>query len=203
MKININTHSSIQIDDIAFDPYDASTLNFKAKYIFITHTHYDHLDIPSIKNISDKNTIIIAPYDAKETFKKSVDNKIICVKPYEELTLGLLDIEVLPAYNLNKPFHPKTNDWVGYKVFKNGKTFAVLGDTDATTELEELKNIDTLFIPIGGTYTMNAKEAATLTNKINPNLVIPVHYNSIVGSKEDEQVFISNLNKDIKYQILI
>ena len=39
--------------------------------------------------------------------------------------------------------------------------------------------------------------------KIKPNIVIPVHYNSIVGSKKDEQVFISKLNKDIKYQILI
>ena len=203
MKININTHSSIQVDDMAFDPYNASTLNFKAKYIFITHTHYDHLDISSIKNISDKNTIIIAPHDAKESLEKSINNKIICVKPYEQLTLGLLEIEVLPAYNINKQFHKKEYNWVGYKVFKNGKTFAVLGDTDATPELEELKNIDTLFIPIGGTYTMNAEEAATLTNKIKPNIVIPVHYNSIVGSKEDEQVFISKLNKDIKYQILI
>lgn len=203
MNIHINTHSSIQIDDMAFDPYDADKLKFKAKYIFLTHTHYDHFDVPSIKNISNKRTIIIAPHDAKETLEKNFENKIIYVKPYDEINLETCQIEVLPSYNIDKNFHKKEYNWVGYKVIKDGTVYAILGDTDATPELEKLEDIDVLFVPIGGTYTMNAKEAATLTNTIKPNIVIPVHYNSIVGTKADEKEFLKNLNKKIKHKILL
>lgn len=203
MNIKINTHSSIQIDDMAFDPYDADKIKFKSKYIFITHTHYDHLDIPSIKSFSNKKTIFIAPYDAKETLEQNFENKIIYVKPYDEINLETCQVEVLPSYNINKDFHKKESNWVGYKVIKDGVVYAVLGDTDATPELENLKAIDVLFVPIGGTYTMNAKEAAALSNKIKPKLVIPVHYGTVVGTKADEKEFLKNLDKKIKSKILL
>ena len=50
---------------------------------------------------------------------------------------------------------------------------------------------------------MNAEEAALLVNKIKPDLAVPVHYNAIVGSKEDEEIFLENLDKNIKYQIFL
>ena len=203
MNININTHSSIQIDDLAFDPYGITDTNFKAKYIFITHTHFDHLDIESIKNIIQKDSTIIAPTDAKKVLEENFDNKIFYVLPKDEVNLHEIKVEVFASYNIDKHFHPKENNWVGYKVTKDEKVFAVLGDTDATPELEELSSIDVLFVPIGGTYTMNAIEAAHLANKIKPELVVPVHYGSIVGTKEDEQTFISNLNPEINYKIML
>ena len=203
MNIKINTHSSIQIEDVAFDPYDIKDTNFKAKYVCITHTHFDHLDINSIKNIADENTIIIATLDAKEPLEKNFKNKIVYVKPNEVLNFENLTIETFASYNINKQFHPKSNNWVGYKLTKDGKTYAVVGDADATPELENLKNIDVLFLPIGGTYTMNSIEAAELANKIEPKLVIPMHYGSVVGSKDDETEFINNLDNNIKYEILL
>lgn len=203
MDIKINTHSSIQIDDIYFDPYDIKDTNFKAKFICITHTHYDHLDLKSIKNIADKNTIIIAPNDAKESLESNFNNKIIYVKPNETLNFENFELETFASYNINKPFHPKANNWVGYKLIKSETVYAIVGDTDATTELENLKNIDVLFLPIGGTYTMNAKEAASLANHIQPKLVIPMHYGSVVGSKDDETEFVNHLNKNINYEILL
>lgn len=203
MNIKINTHSSIQIEDVAFDPYDIKDTNFKAKYVCITHTHFDHLDINSIKNIADENTIIIATLDAKEPLEKNFKNKIVYVKPNEILNFENLTIETFPSYNINKQFHPKSNNWIGYKLTKDGKTYAVVGDTDATPELESLKNIDVLFLPIGGTYTMNSIEAAELANKIKPKLVVPMHYGSVVGSKDNETEFINNLDNNIKYEILL
>ena len=203
MNIKINTHSSIQIDNMAFDPYDADKLKFKAKYIFLTHTHYDHLDIPSIKALSNKNTIIIATPDAKETLETHFNNKIIYVKPGDEINLETCQVEVLPSYNINKNFHKKESGWVGYKVIKDGTVYAVLGETDKTPEIEKLSEIDILFVPIGGTYTMNAKEAAELANIIKPNLVVPMHYGSVVGTKADEKEFLKHLDKKIKHKILI
>ena len=203
MNIKVNTHSSIQIDDIAFDPYGITDTNFKAKYIFLTHTHYDHLDVNSIKNISNNQTIIVATYDAKEILEKSLNNKIIYIKPNEKLDFDTFKIETFASYNINKNFHKKEYNWVGYKLTKDNTTYAVLGDTDATPELDNLTNLDFLFVPIGGTYTMNAIEAANLTNKLKPATVIPVHYGSIVGTKNDEDVFITHLNKNINYKILL
>lgn len=203
MNIKINTHSSIQIDDIAFDPYGITEPILAAKYVCITHTHFDHLDIESIKNISNKNTIIIATQDAKETLTQNFSNKIIYVKPNEVLNFEDFTLETFASYNINKQFHPKTNNWVGYKLVKDNKTYVVAGDTDVTHELENLSNIDVLFLPIGGTYTMTATEAAELANKVKPALVIPMHYGSVVGSKTNETEFIKHLNAGINYEILL
>ena len=48
---------------------------------------------------------------------------------------------------------------------------------------------DIAMVPIGGTYTMNHKEAAALINKIKPKYVIPTHYGSLVGDKLDGERF--------------
>ena len=92
---------------------------------------------------------------------------------------------------------------MGYKVIKDGTVYMIPGDTDKTPELESLSGIDVLFVPIGGTYTMNAKEAAELANQVKPNLVIPMHYGSVVGTKSDEKEFLKHLDKKIKHKILI
>ena len=202
MNININAHSSIQIEDFYFDPFMITNKMPSAKHVFITHTHYDHLSPEDIEKVVDKNTILIAPTDAKQQLEESFNNKIIYVKPGDKLTLDGAKVEVFASYNINKQFHKKSSNWVGYKLTLSGITYAVVGDTDATPELENL-SCDVLFVPIGGTYTMNGEEAARLTNIIKPNLVIPMHYGSIVGTKEDEKIFLKLLDKEIKYQILI
>jgi len=202
MNIKINAHSSIQIEGFYFDPYMITKKISPAKYVFITHTHYDHLSIDDLAKVVDKNTILIAPKDAKHALEEAFNNKIIYVKPGDTITLGESEVEIFASYNTNKDFHKKSSKWVGYKLSYHGTTYAIVGDTDVTPELEKL-TCDVLFVPIGGTYTMTAEEAAKLTNLIKPSLVIPTHYNAIVGSKKDEEIFIKHLDKSIKYKILI
>ena len=202
MNININSHSSIQIDNIYFDPFQIKRAKQNAKYIFITHTHYDHLSVEDIDKIITLDTVIIATPDAKQTLEEKYQNKIIYVSPNDNISLADIEVEVLPAYNIVKEFHKKSSGWVGYKIIYNGSSFAVLGDTDNIPELSTL-SCDYLFVPIGGTYTMNASEAATLANKVKPKFVIPSHYNSIVGTKKDEQKFLKALNKGIGVKILL
>lgn len=201
--INVNNHSSIQINDIFIDPYGITDTNKKAKYIFITHTHYDHLSLEDIKKIISKETIFVAPKDAQKTLEENFPNhEKFYVEPNQELKFDNFEVKVIPAYNINKNFHKKEFGWVGY-VFKiDSITYTILGDTDEIPEHETLKT-NVLFVPIGGTYTMNAEEAALLVNKIKPDLAVPVHYNAIVGSKEDEEIFLENLDKNIKYQIFL
>lgn len=203
MMINVNNHSSIQINDIFIDPYGITETNKKARYIFITHTHYDHLSLEDIKKIISKETIFVAPKDAQKTLEENFPNhEKFYVEPNQELKFDNFEVKVIPAYNINKNFHKKEFGWVGY-VFKiDSITYTILGDTDEIPEHETLKT-NVLFVPIGGTYTMNVEEAALLVNKIKPDLAVPVHYNAIVGSKEDEEIFLENLDKNIKYQIFL
>ena len=52
-----------------------------------------------------------------------------------------------------------------------------LGQKELTPEqLEKIGEIDILMIPIGGTYTIGAKEAVRIMSQIEPNITIPMHY---------------------------
>ena len=202
MNIKINSHSSIQIDDnIYFDPFNTTSGMPVARIIFITHPHYDHFSPTDISRVADKNTIIVTTKDNTEA-EMMPHSKIIYVSPYDEFEIDDIFVKVLPAYNKDKKFHPKENNWVGYKLTIDDETYIVAGDTDATDELANEKT-DVLILPIGGTYTMTAEEAAKLANKMMPKLVVPSHYNAIVGDKNDEAKFVSLLNPKIKCQILI
>ena len=46
-------------------------------------------------------------------------------------------------------------------------------------------------LPIGGHFTMDAREAAKAASIIRPSLAIPMHYGQIVGSEEDADLFVS------------
>lgn len=106
------------------------------------------------------------------------------VEPNEKASIGKVSFETVPAYNVTKPFHPKENHWVGYILECEGQRIYVAGDTDHLSELESI-SCDVALVPVGGTYTMTAEEAAELMNQMNPKKAIPTHYGLIVGKKED------------------
>ena len=113
-----------------------------------------------------------------------------------------IKFETIPAYNTNKTFHPKENGWVGYIIIINGIRYYIAGDTDITEENKQVK-CDVAFVPVGGTYTMDFKEAASLINEIKPKIAIPIHYGSIVGTEQDAIDFIRLLHPEIKGIILM
>ena len=200
-NITINTQSSIRIATdkiIYFDPFKIESEAHDADYIFITHDHYDHFDLESIKKIIKEDTIVIFP---DSMFMKIVPyinrNNARGVNPNEEYNINGLLFSTIPSYNLNKDFHPKANKWVGYLLELEDQKVLVTGDTDATEELLNTK-CDIAFVPIGGTYTMTYEEAAKAINTIKPKVVIPTHYGSIVGNKSDEQAFANLLHNDIE-----
>ena len=200
MNINVNYHSSIKIEDIYVDPYNIKEGN--AKYIFITHSHYDHYSLEDINKIVNKDTVFVCTKDVADDLKNRLSNDIFVVEPNKTYSLNGIGFETISSYNISKKFHPKVNGWVGYVITVNGVRYAILGDSDLTDDVKNIK-CDVLFAPIGGTYTMNANEASELTNIINPKLVIPVHYNSIVGDKSCEMEFLKGLNKEIEYKIYL
>ena len=206
--ISVNIQSSILISGnikIYFDPIKMDR-KYDADYIFITHSHYDHFSKEDILNIKNDNTVIIGPYDIYDKclemgFSK---DKVIKVKPCEEYDYGVIRFKTVYAYNLNKTFHLKESNWVGYLLEFEGKKYYIAGDTDVIVDnLSVLKNIDVAFIPIGGTYTMDALEAADFVNKIKPKSVVPIHYGMVVGDEKDLKQFILNVSSDIKVNDLL
>lgn len=205
--IQVLCHSSIKIKRekvIYIDPFRIQEEYHDADIILITHDHYDHYSEEDINKIKKENTILIVPEQLLEKVIKlgfGKDNVMI-VKPNEEYEIEGMQIETIPAYNVNKPFHPKQNGWVGYILVIDGIRYYIAGDTDITSENQNVK-CDVAFIPIGGTYTMDSKEAAKLANHILPKMVVPIHYGEIVGTKQDAIDFANCLDSGIECKILI
>ena len=188
-NIFVNTQSSIKIilDKVLyFDPYLISEAKHDADLIFITHEHYDHFDIDSIDKVKSDKTIIIAPKSMEDDIRKINFKDYIFLDPNEEIDIECINVKTIPAYNKVKPFHPKKNNWLGYIISFNNITYYIAGDTDKTEDNEKVK-CDIAFLPIGGFYTMDEKEASKLARIINPKILIPIHYGSIVGDKNAAQ----------------
>jgi len=155
-----------------------------ADIILITHDHYDHCCPEDVQKIQKSDTVIVTTPDAATKLKGDVRT----VKPGDRLTINGVDIEALPAYNLRKQFHPKENNWVGFIVTIGGTRIYHTGDTDFIPEMKDVKT-DIALVPVGGTYTMDAEEAAKAVNTFMPKVAIPMHWGDIVGSEKDAQRF--------------
>ncbi len=188
-NIIVRKQNTIQIDDVYFDPYLVEEESHDARAIFITHSHYDHFSKEDIAKVKNEDTILIIPKDclvgALDQFDK---NHILIAEPNKDYVVGDLRFHTVPMYNLNKGYHPKENNWIGYLLDYNDTTYYIVGDSDATPELVSTK-CDVLFIPIGGTYTMDVEEAISATKLINPKVVVPTHYETVVGTVEDAYQF--------------
>lgn len=193
------------------DPYQLTTENkADADIILLTHSHYDHCSQQDIEKIVKDGTVIICTADCQSKIVR-VGKKISIelVEPGIEIDIGEIRIRAIEAYNLNKKFHPKSERWVGYIIQENNIVIYHAGDTDIIKEMEKLTgyskkgNIFIALLPIGGTYTMNAEEAAKAASIIKPTLVVPMHYGAIIGSRADAEKFVELCKEEsIKAQIL-
>ena len=206
-NIEVLYHSSIRINKektIYIDPFKIDRNYNDADIVFITHDHYDHYSEEDIdKVINENTTIIISEELLTQLLRKGINkNAIITVEPNKNYMVQGIKFETISAYNTNKTFHPKENGWVGYIIIINGIRYYIAGDTDITEENKQVK-CDVAFVPVGGTYTMDFKEAASLINEIKPKIAIPIHYGSIVGTEQDAIDFIRLLHPEIKGIILM
>ena len=148
----------------------------KADLILVTHSHADHCDPAKIKEISKKDTVIIAPEDCVSKIGGSVKS----LRPGEETTVDDIKVRAVEAYNYKRfrspgtPYHPKGSG-VGYLITAEGKTIYHAGDTDFVPEMQQLGLVDVALLPSGGTYTMDNVEAIEAALAINPTVAIPMH----------------------------
>ena len=206
-NVEVLSHSSIRINKekiIYIDPFKINKNYNDADIIFITHDHYDHYSEEDIDKVIGENTTIVIPEELlTKLLKKGIQKSaIITVEPNKEYMIQGIKFETIPAYNTNKAFHPKENEWVGYVIEIQGSKYYIAGDTDITEENKKVK-CDIAFVPVGGTYTMDFKEAAQLINEIQPKIAVPIHYGSVVGTEQDAIDFIRLLHPNINGIVLM
>ncbi len=186
---------------IVIDPFNISENIKKADLVLITHSHYDHCSIKDLEKISKKGTIILSPPDAQSKINKLKDVEMQIIELKDELEFFDFKIKTFPSYNLGKEFHPKSEGWLGFIIKIDKVTVYHAGDSDLIPEMEKLtghSKHDNFFIallPVSGTYVMDSEEAAKAASLIKPDLAIPMHYGSIIGTLEDAERFVKLCEK--------
>jgi L-ascorbate metabolism protein UlaG (beta-lactamase superfamily) len=186
-------HDAFRIENdkiIYTDPYELQGELPKADLILITHDHFDHLSLEDVAKVAKDDTVIVTIAAAAE----KLEGDVRVVEPGDSFTVLGIPIEAVPAYNVNKfrspgePFHPQESGHVGFIITVAGRRIYHAGDTDVIPEMDDIE-ADIALLPVGGTYTMTAEEAAEAANRIQPKVAIPMHHSAIVGSVEDARHF--------------
>ena len=181
-------HASFKISHgdtvIYIDPWKLKESPHDATLVLVSHSHYDHYSAGDIAKPSGPETKLFASADVI-----AQQGKGQTITPGLRIELDGVNVAGVPAYNPNKQFHPREKNWLGFAVEVGSKQIYYAGDTDLTNEMRSLKNIDVALLPVGGTYTMNADQAAEATKYIQPQLAIPYHWGDIVGSRNEAEQF--------------
>lgn len=206
-------HSGFLIENsktIYIDPFQISEGLPKADLILITHSHYDHCSIEDLRKIVTENTKIVLTADCQSKITKFEEPiKMIIAEPGQEFDFSGIKIIAVPSYNINKEFHPKDEGWLGYLIKMEDIIIYHAGDSDIIPEMQKLTGHNqkektfVALLPVGGRFTMNPEEAFEVANLLKPSLAIPMHWGSIVGTKEDAEEFCELCTeKNIKAKIL-
>lgn len=187
-------HDSFVIEGapvVYFDPWRLGQGMPTADIVFVSHEHGDHCSPQDVELVSGPNTVIVA----NETAAAQLQGDIRVMRPGDEIVVGTVVVQAVPAYNVNKfrssgvPFHPKSALHNGYVVEISGERIYFAGDTDHIPEMADIE-CDLGLLPVSGTYVMTAEEAAQAARTIQPQVAVPMHYGAgVVGTADDAERF--------------
>jgi L-ascorbate metabolism protein UlaG (beta-lactamase superfamily) len=174
----------IDVDPVSM--YANYTTLPKADLILVTHEHGDHLDPKAIQAASTASTMLIT----NQSSAKNLPNATVMKNGDSKTVLGI-NIEAVPAYNLQKPFHPKGNG-NGYVLTFGDKRVFIAGDTENVPEIKALRDIDVAFLPMNQPYTMTPEQVADVAKAMQPKILYPYHFgdtdtNALVNLLKNEK----------------
>jgi len=182
-------HASFRVRSSAvvyLDPWEIprAGVSAPADLILVTHSHYDHFSRADVEALSGPDTVILASADVAAELGGAARG----LAPGETADEKGVRVRATHAYNVGKEFHPPERKWLGFIVdLPQGRLFYP-GDTDVIPELTGVKP-DVLLMPVGGTYTTDADEAARGAEMVQPQVAVPMHWGKIVGTAEDARRF--------------
>ncbi len=178
-----------------------------ADVVCVTHDH--HYDPDGIERVADENATIVVyrGVDADRIGRDVVSPEqlpfdVVRVEEEDYRRVGDVDVWSVPAYN--EPGGPNARDdgsvphpegfGVGYRISLDGVSVFWPGDSDALDAFAELET--SLFLAnIAGSVCMDGQQAAELAARLDPELVLPVHYNTIELLTADSGSFASDVAK--------
>jgi L-ascorbate metabolism protein UlaG (beta-lactamase superfamily) len=175
------------------DPFKVTSRD-EADIVLLSHEHFDHLSLDDLKKVIFPGTTIVASALCKEGLRGLQVKETRFLDPGGKLTVGKVEIEAVPAYNVNKfrepgkPFHPKERKGLGFVITMDGTRVYFAGDTDFIPEMNNIA-VDIALLPVSGTYVMTVEEAVEAALAIHPKIAVPMHYAAIVGSEQDASKF--------------
>lgn len=179
------------------DPFKVAKKD-EADIVLISHEHFDHLSLEDLQKVISPRTVIVASVSCKGELEKVTAKEKRFLEPGGKLNIEGIQIEAVPAYNVNKfkspgqAFHPKEDKKLGFVIQMDGTRVYFAGDTDLIPEMKSIK-CDIALLPVSGTYVMTAEEAVEAAESIKPKIAVPMHYAAIVGTASDAQRFKSLL----------
>ncbi|MCT6893197.1 MAG: metal-dependent hydrolase [Bombilactobacillus mellifer] len=216
MKITYFGHAAFQIKldngcTILFDPFISQNPFTKTEvkmlnpnYIVLTHAHYDHLG-DAIAIAHQSNATIVAQTDFANVLATTEK-----VKVYPNLNFGgtfngpNFKLKLYPAWHtdaMNYQGIPlPMGVAAGFALMAEGKLLYDAGDTGLFTDLKLVARkqpVDLAFLPIGGSFTMDAEDAAVAAEFLQARKVIPIHYNTFPAIKADPKAFIKSLKSGV------
>lgn len=160
------------------------------------------LSVVGLKDISTKDAVEMA---TESRFATNNEDAILVIDSPGEYGVAGFDIHGIPTQrHLDRPDEPKLSTM--YRVEIGDARVGIIGNIYeklSDEQLEELGLLDLLIIPVGGNgYTLDAVGAAGLVRKIDPKVVVPVHYNDSAVKYEvpqgDLDLFIKELGAPVE-----
>ena len=171
---------------VYIDPYQVEDPD-DADLVLLTHEHFDHCSPEDAEKVSRPSTVIAGPESCRPKVA-SIGAEFVAVGQSGVYEAAGVRFSTVPAYNIGKDFHPKNAGGVGYIVEIGGERIYHAGDTDRIPEMAGLE-ADVALLPVGGTYTMTAAEAAEAFKSMKAARAVPMHYGSVAGSSDDAEEF--------------
>lgn len=175
MIITYNGHSSFKlrgkIGTVITDPYDADTgftlPNISGDVVTISHDHQDHNQASAVSGTArcDKPFIIDMP---------------------GEYEVGGISIFGVRAYHDQEKGEKRGENNI-FTAFLDGLRICHLGDLGHELDkktIDQIGLVDILLCPVGGVYTINPKEAIKVIKALEPSIVIPMHYKTLLHNEE-------------------